>query len=234
MQPDEAYCPRCGKAFDNGIQLQRHMNQPRAKCHNQRTVFVDPMDLLGHFARPDSSTPSSDSDVDMEHFHWQQRSDTPYSKESNSDHSRDGSMESIGLAGDAAVRDHFPGAARIVDQNGIKFMDTFDEDVYSEIRSSDNLYYPFANHPEWELAEYLLTSELSMAAIDRFLSLTLVSFTFLQRHFEFPCNHDYYRLNDSNFHSKLRRSSVDLRKFYPKPLRGSVVGLPPRTTRKEP
>ena len=52
---------------------------------------------------------------------------------------------------------------------------TFDEDRFAEICNSDNIYYPFAGEPEWELAEFLLTSGLSMAAIDLFLSLPLVS-----------------------------------------------------------
>ena len=73
------------------------------------------------------------------------------------------------------VIDFFPGAARVVDEGSTRFMDVFDQDMFSGIQNSENIYYPFANRPEWELAEYLLTSELSMAAIDRFLSLTLVS-----------------------------------------------------------
>lgn len=74
------------------------------------------------------------------------------------------------------IIDCFPDAARVVDKSGTKFMDVFDQDMFSEMRDFDNLYYPFADRSEWEVAEFLLTSELSMAAIDRFLSLTLVSY----------------------------------------------------------
>ena len=73
------------------------------------------------------------------------------------------------------VTDYDQGAAKVIDQAGTKFLDAFDEDSFAEIHNSDNLYYPFADHPEWELAEFLLTSSLSMAAIDYFLSLLLVS-----------------------------------------------------------
>ena len=73
------------------------------------------------------------------------------------------------------VIDFFPGAARVVDKGGTRFMDVFDQDMFSGIQNSENIYYPFTNRPEWELAEYLLTSELSMATIDHFLSLTFVS-----------------------------------------------------------
>ncbi|KAN0093092.1 hypothetical protein V8E55_003876 [Tylopilus felleus] len=47
-------------------------------------------------------------------------------------------------------------------------------DRFAELRNSDNLYYPFADRLEWEMAEFLLTSSLSMTAIDRFLSLLLI------------------------------------------------------------
>ena len=57
---------------------------------------------------------------------------------------------------------------------------TFDEDRFAELCNSDNLYYPFADRPEWEMAEFLLTSSLSMTAIDHFLSLLLVDCASLQ------------------------------------------------------
>jgi len=36
------------------------------------------------------------------------------------------------------------------------------------------LFYPFASQPEWELASFLLKSDLSRVAIDQFLKLQLV------------------------------------------------------------
>ena len=53
-------------------------------------------------------------------------------------------------------------------------MDEFEDDEHAAMRE-DNLYYPWASRPEWELASFLLCSSLSMAAIDQFLSLDLVS-----------------------------------------------------------
>ncbi|KAG0705982.1 hypothetical protein DFH29DRAFT_872715 [Suillus ampliporus] len=38
----------------------------------------------------------------------------------------------------------------------------------------DNLFYPFASKEEWEVADYLLHSFLSMAAIDEFLKLRMI------------------------------------------------------------
>ena len=56
---------------------------------------------------------------------------------------------------------------------GMTFMQQFESDQFSEERKQ-NLYYPFASRSEWELAAFLLRSGLSMAAVDTFLSLTLV------------------------------------------------------------
>lgn len=67
----------------------------------------------------------------------------------------------------------YPGAAQTYGK-GPTFMDAFDGDRYAAMRE-DNLYYPWASQPEWELASFLLRSSLSMAAIDQFLSLKLVS-----------------------------------------------------------
>ena len=53
-------------------------------------------------------------------------------------------------------------------------MDLFGEDEYAERRKTIP-YYPFASQPEWEMASYLLKSGLSMAAMDEFLKLQLVS-----------------------------------------------------------
>jgi len=57
---------------------------------------------------------------------------------------------------------------------GSTFMDIFDKDSHASKRTKQ-LYYPFASKDEWELASFLLRSHLSMALIDRFLKLKLVS-----------------------------------------------------------
>ena len=66
----------------------------------------------------------------------------------------------------------YPEAALVLGR-GQTFMDLFDEDEYAEKRV-ENLYYPFATLPEWELVSFLLKSDLSMAATDEFLKLQLV------------------------------------------------------------
>jgi hypothetical protein len=67
----------------------------------------------------------------------------------------------------------FPGASEIFGQ-GETYMDSFDNDEHADERKT-NLYYPFASQPEWELASYILKSGLSMAAVDEFLKLQMVS-----------------------------------------------------------
>src|SRR5882762_4127009 len=57
---------------------------------------------------------------------------------------------------------------------GHTFMDVFDADPHADKRV-ENLYYPFASKQDWEMASWLLRSGLSMAAVDRFLRLELVS-----------------------------------------------------------
>ncbi|KAG0700553.1 hypothetical protein DFH29DRAFT_983059 [Suillus ampliporus] len=64
------------------------------------------------------------------------------------------------------------GAARVHAQ-GLTFLERFNDDVYADHRN-DNLYYPFASFQDWELASFLLSSTLSMAAIDHFLGIELV------------------------------------------------------------
>ena len=67
----------------------------------------------------------------------------------------------------------YVGAAREYGR-GTTFLETFDCDPYAQARKT-NLYYPFASRDEWELAAFLLRSDLSLALIDSFLSLKLVS-----------------------------------------------------------
>jgi hypothetical protein len=57
---------------------------------------------------------------------------------------------------------------------GVTFMSEFGRDQHAAKRV-ENLYYPFASKDELELASFLLRSNLSMASIDSFLSLKLVS-----------------------------------------------------------
>ncbi|KAJ3764636.1 hypothetical protein FB446DRAFT_656269 [Lentinula raphanica] len=63
----------------------------------------------------------------------------------------------------------FPGAAAVY-YPGKTAMDEFNGDRFATERET-NLYYPFANRNEWQSANWLLTSSLSMGEIDTFLKL---------------------------------------------------------------
>lgn len=67
----------------------------------------------------------------------------------------------------------FPGAS-VVFEAGETMLSRFDADPYSIYRKL-NLYYPFTDLDEWKMANYLITSRLSMKRIDEFLSLQAVS-----------------------------------------------------------
>lgn len=68
---------------------------------------------------------------------------------------------------------YFPNAGH-VHASGHGFLGWFHIDKDAAARST-NPYYPFLSKGEWELAEFLSCSGLSMKLIDKFLSLSLVS-----------------------------------------------------------
>lgn len=68
---------------------------------------------------------------------------------------------------------YFPNATSIY-LGGKLFLDHFKLDPYST-QCQVNLHFPFANLEGWQMANFLLQSNLSMVKIDKFLSLPLVS-----------------------------------------------------------
>jgi hypothetical protein len=79
------------------------------------------------------------------------------------------------------LEEEYAAAAKVYGQ-GQTFMDRFGADVYAEHRET-NLYYPFASKEDWEIGNFLEGSSLSVAAIDAFLSLGLVSYHTLRTFF---------------------------------------------------
>ena len=71
------------------------------------------------------------------------------------------------------ISDVYHGSRKVFGR-GQTFLDLFQLDVYAA-QCQGNLYYPFANLGDWEIANFLLMSRLSMRAIDQLLSLPLVS-----------------------------------------------------------
>jgi hypothetical protein len=56
----------------------------------------------------------------------------------------------------------------------VTFMSEFNRDQYA-VERLENIYHLFTSRDEWELAAFLLRSNLSMGSIDSLLSLKLVS-----------------------------------------------------------
>jgi hypothetical protein len=68
------------------------------------------------------------------------------------------------------IVDRHTGVEQLQNGNGKTFLARFELDGYSTYRKL-NLYYPFASLADWQMANFLLTSRLSMRAIDNFLAL---------------------------------------------------------------
>lgn len=71
----------------------------------------------------------------------------------------------------------YEGAGTCYAQDGVTFLALFDADEYAECRK-ENLFYPFASKEECEVADFLLCSPLSMAAINQFLELPMMHVLF--------------------------------------------------------
>ncbi|KAG1905438.1 uncharacterized protein F5891DRAFT_1183385 [Suillus fuscotomentosus] len=82
-----------------------------------------------------------------------------------------------------SAEERYEGTGTCYSLDGLTFLDLFDVDEYAECRK-DNLFYPFASKEEWEITDFLLRSPLSMAAINEFLALPMVSALHKCWHFE--------------------------------------------------
>ena len=163
-------CTRCQRKFRDRKALLCHMNHPFSACYSHFQEVADlSHELEKHYKNRKNQNvhesdgdnmdlgPASDMDVFTEHDDLG----------GNDDWSMDDGERFV---------EEYKGAAKEYG-TGTTFMDEFDRDQYAGERIK-NLYYPFASRDEWEVAAYLLRSDLSMASIDSLLSLNLVSVTF--------------------------------------------------------
>jgi hypothetical protein len=70
------------------------------------------------------------------------------------------------------IREEFPGRAGTVFGKRRSQFQAIQEEMKES--AHDNIYYPFANEMDWELAAFLQESGMAMAQIDRFLKLSYV------------------------------------------------------------
>lgn len=181
-------CPLCAKEFQSNTSVQKHLNQPNSRC---RFLFenvvhfnnagqgismealtpptIDPMFSSLHsfeplnYALPEGEPMALDipTDTDLSSNErcysdslTQHSTSTPQSPFHKVEYPVHGTSDSFGTSK--------------------TFMDRFNDDVHAPKRQK-NIFYPFASQGEWQLASYLLRSNLSMASIDEFLKLDLVS-----------------------------------------------------------
>ncbi|KAG6372129.1 hypothetical protein JVT61DRAFT_7908 [Boletus reticuloceps] len=179
-------CPRCLKTFMTEGGVAHHRAQPHTACNADTwstEVVSLPVAIPDEQANgePDEESvsycslspphPSADSD----HANWAieladedlqphpQINDVRISV-SPIPHDREDSIGRIVV--------QFLGAAAIIDI-GETFLTLFELDPYSHYWLN-NLYYPFASFKDWQVANFLPKSRLSMQLIDEFLSLQMI------------------------------------------------------------
>ncbi|KAG2031368.1 hypothetical protein BDR03DRAFT_986462 [Suillus americanus] len=166
-------CPKCGKVFTKDSSITRHLSQPWTSCHSSVHDIVDILEFMDVVPPQRSLDPTQnlDTSVDMGQG-FGVGGDLQFDSQA-----RD-SMDT-NLDGDLTRNlpptneEWYEGAARCYSQDGVTFLDLFDADEHAEYRK-ENLFYPFASREEWEVADFLLCSALSMAAINTFLQLSMI------------------------------------------------------------
>jgi len=167
------HCPRCAKKFKSQATLLNHMNQPVSSCltHFQEQINIS----SARCASPTTTVSEALELTDNETLHFENPPDLLYLTDSQNDHLLSlPAPSSLNHPNPFRIQEH-PNAAKVFGR-GHTFMDQFDNDDFASARRQGHIYYPFASRDEWELASFLLCSNLSLADTDRFLKLELVSF----------------------------------------------------------
>jgi hypothetical protein len=178
-------CKRCGKRFSSEASVLNHQRQLSSNCWKNYSLLLDLQQPhaeadLNLSKQPLSPSLSSSSPPPLE-ANMDSTPPTPLllpevDMEVIDDNDQPPQPEQeAGLP--SFNTEFFYGSSKVFG-SGETYMDIFDEDQYADARQT-NLYYPFASQPEWELASFLLKSDLSRVAIDQFLKLQFVSTTHL-------------------------------------------------------
>jgi hypothetical protein len=169
----QAHCPSCGKQFKDHSSVARHMSQPRSGCNSwlEDLIQLRESTILSR---------SSPEDHPMEVDNIEPHIDFVAEGESigGVSGSWGGSQDEGSEACASEATDYFPNPP-LAFEEGYTFLSLFDQDENSIYRKT-NLYYPFSCRKDWQVASWLLRSGLSMAKIDSFLSLEMVSVSKLQ------------------------------------------------------
>jgi hypothetical protein len=165
------HCPRCEKRFTTLQKLCRHINQTSSSCAN----LIDDLIALSRPLQP-SSRQNLGPQLEPEDFNVYFPDNNDFDALPHGDIEMGPPNFEPNTSSDvnkSKYREDFVGASKTFG-TGLTFMKGFDLDEFSDHRRK-NLYYPFASKADWEMASFLLRSGLSMAKIDDFLKLQLVS-----------------------------------------------------------
>ena len=172
-----AYCPRCGKKFDDTARVLNHMNQPISSC---RTYYEELLQIAETIGSPEGVQSSGICPEDQPHEMEDSEMDRS-ARGSSPIFDKSRSPTPMAIDEDPMIdtssshpffTEFFPNASKIFG-SGPTFIDNFDNDEFSKERQVHS-HYPFASKDEWQLASFLLRSGLSMAALDLFFKLELV------------------------------------------------------------
>ena len=166
------FCPDCGKRFANKTNVLRHMNQPSSACGSFMNFRNSHQPYASRTAQDPSLFNETQPDGQEEIPEWENDG-------VDFDMPDDASTQSPFPEADSNL-EYYPGASSTYGQ-GTTFMSEFFTDKYAHLRH-ENIFYPFASKEDWQLGSWLLRSGLSMAAMDGFLSLELVSISPLNLH----------------------------------------------------
>ncbi|KAG6369260.1 hypothetical protein JVT61DRAFT_15532 [Boletus reticuloceps] len=192
-------CPQCLKNFATDRGVAAHLAQKSSKCNawwRERLgprlsinfpLFEDVGDAGAMLSDPVPSSPTQDllarNDNDSDPPNPMPAEDLPgldenspfddagHNGEPTGELSTAASHAFLAQLGQGRTIEYFPDAGSIY-PGGKSFLDRFKMDPYA-MGHQVNLYFPFSNFQDWEMANFLLQSDLSMAKIDEFLSLTL-------------------------------------------------------------
>ena len=180
-------CPACERTFKSVAQ---HLSSPYTSCRPWYGDLISISELLAKMdsqptlsSSPLPSPALSQSEIplpDTNDIHGHSYSAPLDFKMGNASFSSNLEAGCDSNVGDGPIRDGDYATMHentlLVKEGGEMFMERFDKDQLAEERKQ-NIYYLFANRDDWEMAYWLLNSGLSMVAIDKFLSLSLVRVT---------------------------------------------------------
>lgn len=118
MSQPKICCPKCGRSFDNEVQVQQHCDQPRLRCNQPSVQLVDPQELLHHFKHRRVDAPSPQIVFPHRAVHVVHDS---ASEEASDDTRSDSNSKSDGTDNTfvgPGPTDYFEGAAKVFDHNG--------------------------------------------------------------------------------------------------------------------